>query len=114
MSHVKLQTFCPGFVEGWERHTHWEAALGSLHYRLIGPVRVLQQPVDFGLSPAREGATGKEISWVLFRVVAPSGGLKVYGHCDSRLLQLDKTGEDGAKLGWEEEDMHDREAIYTP
>lgn len=89
---------------------HWAACTN----RLIGPVRVLQPPVDFGLSPAREGATGKEISWVLFRVVAPSGGLKVYGHCDSRLLQLDKTGEDGAKLGWEEEDMHDREAIYTP
>jgi hypothetical protein len=51
---------------------------------------------------------------VLSRVIAPSGGLKVYGHCDSRLLQLDKTGEDGAKIGRKEEDMHDREAIYTP
>lgn len=106
MSHVKLQTFCPGFVEGWERHTHWEAALGT--------VRALQRPVDFGLSPAREGAMGKEISWVLSRVIAPSGGLKVYGHCDSRMFQLDKTGEDGAKLGREEDDMHDGEEIYTP
>lgn len=51
---------------------------------------------------------------MLSRVIAPSGGLKVYGRCDSRLLQLDKTGEDGAKIGRKEEDMHDREAIYTP
>lgn len=31
--------------------------------------------VDFGLSPAREGATVKAISWEISRVTAPSGGL---------------------------------------
>lgn len=51
--------------------------------------------MNFGLTPARAGTTGREISGVLSRVTSPSGGPKVYGHCDLRLLHLDKTGKDG-------------------
>lgn len=56
--------------------------------------------MNFGLTPARAGTTGREISGVLSRVTSPSGGPKVYGHCDLRLLHLDKKRErmDGAKL----------------
>lgn len=31
------------------------------------------------------------------RDTAPSGGLNVYGRCDSMLLKLDRTGKDGWK-----------------
>lgn len=63
--------------------------------------------MNFGLTPARAGTTGREISGVLSRVTSPSGGPKVYGHCDLRLLHLDKNGR-----GWMEQSSREEDSMH--
>ena len=92
-----LPTACGGMGKAY---TPCEAAPGGhSHYRLIGTVRAIQQRsrTDWILDchlPERV-QLGRKSAGCFPRITAPSGGLKVYVRCDSRLLQPDKTGQRG-------------------